>query len=53
MSPLRVNRREADMGAHSGFSMIEVLVSLMIVVLGLLGLAGMQVRMQQIGRAHV
>ena len=30
-----------------GFSMIEVLVSLIIVVLGLLGLAGMQVRMQQ------
>ena len=30
-----------------GFSMIEVLVSLMIVVLGLLGLAGLQVRMQQ------
>jgi type IV pilus assembly protein PilV len=35
------------MKAHSGFSMIEVLVALMIVVLGLLGLAGMQVRMQQ------
>jgi type IV pilus assembly protein PilV len=33
--------------ADSGFSMIEVLVALMIVVLGLLGLAGMQVRMQQ------
>ena len=47
MSSHRVNRREADMRAHSGFSMIEVLVSLMIVVLGLLGLAGMQVRMQQ------
>lgn len=30
-----------------GFSMIEVLVSLIIVVLGLLGLAGLQVRMQQ------
>ena len=35
------------MKSHSGFSMIEVLVALMIVVLGLLGLAGMQVRMQQ------
>jgi type IV pilus assembly protein PilV len=31
----------------TGFSMIEVLVALMIVVLGLLGLAGLQVRMQQ------
>jgi type IV pilus assembly protein PilV len=30
-----------------GFSMIEVLVSLLIIVLGLLGLAGLQVRMQQ------
>ena len=35
------------MKVHSGFSMIEVLVALMLVVLGLLGLAGMQVRMQQ------
>jgi type IV pilus assembly protein PilV len=35
------------MKAESGFSMIEVLVALMIVVLGLMGLAGMQVRMQQ------
>ena len=35
------------MRSHSGFSMIEVLVALMIVVLGLMGLAGMQVRMQQ------
>lgn len=34
-------------GRCSGFSMIEVLVALMIIVLGLLGLAGMQVRMQQ------
>jgi len=32
---------------HAGFSMIEVLISLLIIVLGLLGLAGMQVRMQQ------
>lgn len=47
MNSSRVNRREADMKAHTGFSMIEVLVALMIVVLGLLGLAGMQVRMQQ------
>lgn len=34
-------------GRSSGFSMIEVLVALMIIVLGLLGLAGLQVRMQQ------
>jgi type IV pilus assembly protein PilV len=32
---------------NRGFSMIEVLVSLLIIVLGLLGLAGLQVRMQQ------
>ena len=32
---------------NAGFTMIEVLVSLLIIVLGLLGLAGMQVRMQQ------
>ena len=30
-----------------GFTMIEVLVSLLIIVLGLLGLAGLQVRIQQ------
>lgn len=30
-----------------GFSMIEVLVSLMIIVFGLLGLAGLQIRIQQ------
>ena len=35
------------MRLYSGFSMIEVLVALMIVVLGLMGLAGMQVKMQQ------
>jgi type IV pilus assembly protein PilV len=34
-------------GRVSGFSMIEVLVSLLIIVVGLLGLAGLQVRMQQ------
>lgn len=32
---------------QAGVTMIEVLVSLLIIVLGLLGLAGMQVRMQQ------
>ncbi len=32
---------------NAGFTMIEVLVSLLIIVLGLLGLAGLQVRMQQ------
>ena len=32
---------------HRGFSMIEVLVALLIIVLELLGLAGLQVRMQQ------
>lgn len=32
---------------QSGFTLIEVLVALLIIVLGLLGLAGMQVRMQQ------
>ena len=32
---------------HAGFTMIEVLVSLLVIVLGLLGLAGMQARMHQ------
>lgn len=32
---------------HAGFTMIEVLVSLLIIVLGLLGLAGLQTRLQQ------
>ena len=32
---------------QAGFTMIEVLVSLLIIVLGLLGLAGLQARMQQ------
>ncbi|OFW18290.1 MAG: type IV pilus modification protein PilV [Acidobacteria bacterium RIFCSPLOWO2_02_FULL_65_29] len=32
---------------HAGFTMIEVLISLLIIVLGLLGLAGLQTRMQQ------
>jgi type IV pilus assembly protein PilV len=32
---------------QSGFTMIEVLVSLLIIVLGLLGLAGLQTRLQQ------
>lgn len=34
-------------GHETGFTMIEVLVALLIIVLGLLGLAGLQVRMQQ------
>ena len=32
---------------RAGFTMIEVMVALLIIVLGLLGLAGLQVRMQQ------
>ena len=40
-NPRTAHRRQA------GVTMIEVLVSLLIIVLGLLGLAGMQVRMQQ------
>ena len=32
---------------HSGFTLIEVLVSLLVIVLGLLGLAGLQARLQQ------
>jgi type IV pilus assembly protein PilV len=33
--------------SQSGFTMLEVLIALLIIVLGMLGLAGMQVRMQQ------
>lgn len=40
-TPLRAATRE------SGFSMIEILVSLLLIVIGLLGLIGLQVRMQQ------
>ena len=32
---------------NSGFTMIEVLVSLLVITFGLLGLAGLQTRMQQ------
>ncbi|MBI3044839.1 MAG: type IV pilus modification protein PilV [Betaproteobacteria bacterium] len=42
-----MTRHRAISARPSGFSMIEVLVSLLIIVLGLLGLAGLQVRMQQ------
>ncbi len=43
--PRMTRRRSA--ARQSGFSMIEILVSLLLVVVGLLGLIGMQVRMQQ------
>jgi type IV pilus assembly protein PilV len=42
-----MNATKTIRARQSGFTMIEVLVSLLIIVLGLLGLAGMQVRMQQ------
>ena len=42
-----MNRYRLNSARSRGFTMIEVLVSLLIIVLGLLGLAGLQVRIQQ------
>ncbi len=42
-----MNRSGTVPARLGGFSMIEVLVSLLIIVFGLLGLAGLQVRIQQ------
>ncbi len=42
-----MNRSGTVHARLGGFSMIEVLVSLLIIVFGLLGLAGLQVRIQQ------
>ena len=42
-----MNRSGTVPAKLGGFSMIEVLVSLLIIVFGLLGLAGLQVRIQQ------
>ncbi|MBI4195797.1 MAG: type IV pilus modification protein PilV [Betaproteobacteria bacterium] len=42
-----MNEMRHSLQAQSGFTMIEVLVALLIIVLGLLGLAGLQTRLQQ------
>lgn len=42
-----MNRTNTRARRQAGFTMIEVLVALLIIVLGLLGLAGLQVRIQQ------
>lgn len=42
-----MNQVKIKQARQAGFTMIEVLVSLLIIVLGLLGLAGMQARIQQ------
>lgn len=54
MAAIDPSGRSIDMNANpfaaprqAGFTMIEVLVSLLIIVLGLLGLAGLQTRLQQ------
>lgn len=47
MTPSTQTARHKYEMRQAGFTMLEVLISIFIVVLGLLGLAGMQVRMQQ------
>jgi type IV pilus assembly protein PilV len=47
MDAIDMNATRHAPGRATGFTMIEVLVSLLIIVLGLLGLAGLQTRLQQ------
>lgn len=45
--PLRMNGATTVPPAGAGFTMLEVLVAILVIALGLLGLAGLQTRMQQ------
>lgn len=54
MKPTKEKSREMHKSRHSGFSMIEVLVAVLILAVGLLGVAGVQVvSMQNTSNANL